>query len=255
MQIENVLKNPAQTARMASLSAGTVLVAAGISRRSLFGLAVAGAGGYLLYDGLKAEQPIALRMWRKPAAVNVERSVTIQKSSGEVFDFLRGAANLPRFMSHLEAVEPESENVALFRARGPFGMKFSWKAKITEERTNSSILWQSLEGSDVKNSGRIELNELPADRGTELRFQLNYIPPAGKLGWAVSMMLGKNPEQTVREDLRHLKQLLEAGEFATTSGQPAGPRSRAFQLANRLNPALATPRPAQIVNIESRRSA
>lgn len=255
MQIQNPFNDPTRTARIASLSAGTVLVAAGLARRSLFGLAVAGAGGYLVYDGLQSEQPIPLRLWKPAAAVNVERCVTIQKSSGELFDYLRTASNLPRFMSHLESVEPESENVALFQARGPFGMKFNWKAKIMEERANSSILWQSLEGSEVQNSGRIELNELPADRGTELRLQLTYIPPAGRLGWAVSMMLGKNPEQTVREDLRRLKQLLEAGEFATTDGQPAGPRSRSFQLANRLNPAQGAPRSTPVVNIESRRSA
>jgi uncharacterized membrane protein len=31
-----------------------------------------------------------------------------------------------------------------------------------------------------------------------------------------------SPEQQAREDLRHFKQLMEAGEIPTTAGQPAG---------------------------------
>ena len=42
---------------------------------------------------------------------------------------------------------------------------------------------------------------------------------------AVATMLGENPEQQVREDLRHLKQVLEAGEIPTIDGQPMGPRA------------------------------
>jgi uncharacterized membrane protein len=35
-------------------------------------------------------------------------------------------------------------------------------------------------------------------------------------------MLGHEPNQTVREDLRRFKQLLETGEVPTTKGQPRG---------------------------------
>ena len=42
---------------------------------------------------------------------------------------------------------------------------------------------------------------------------LQYAPPAGKAGAFIASLFGREPSQTVREDLRHFKQLLEAGEI------------------------------------------
>ena len=47
-----------------------------------------------------------------------------------------------------------------------------------------------------------------------LTVTLQYQPPAGKVGALVAKLFGREPQQTVREDLRRLKQLLEAGEIA-----------------------------------------
>jgi uncharacterized membrane protein len=49
---------------------------------------------------------------------------------------------------------------------------------------------------------------------------LQYAPPAGKLGALVASAFGSEPSQTIREDLRRLKQLLEAGEIAKAAGSP-----------------------------------
>jgi uncharacterized membrane protein len=51
---------------------------------------------------------------------------------------------------------------------------------------------------------------------------LQYSPPAGKLGAAFAKLLGRDPGSEIREDLRQFKQLLEAGEVPTTTGQPRG---------------------------------
>jgi len=40
------------------------------------------------------------------------------------------------------------------------------------------------------------------------------------------MLFGEEPEQQIREDLRRFKELMEAGEIATTDGQPHGRRSK-----------------------------
>ena len=55
--------------------------------------------------------------------------------------------------------------------------------------------------------------------------QLQYDPPAGKLGAAVAWLLGHEPSQQIREDLRRFKQLMETGEVPTTAGQPRGKQS------------------------------
>ena len=61
---------------------------------------------------------------------------------------------------------------------------------------------------------------LTDQNATELIMQYN--PPAGHLGAAIAWMLGHEPNQTIREDLRRFKQLLEAGEAPTTKGQSRG---------------------------------
>ena len=49
---------------------------------------------------------------------------------------------------------------------------------------------------------------------------LQYQPPAGTFGKMVAQAFGSEPSQTIREDLRRLKQLLEAGEIAKAAGAP-----------------------------------
>jgi uncharacterized membrane protein len=51
---------------------------------------------------------------------------------------------------------------------------------------------------------------------------MNYNPPAGKVGATLAQLVGGEPAQLIKEDLRRLKQILEAGEIATTDGQTSG---------------------------------
>jgi uncharacterized membrane protein len=41
---------------------------------------------------------------------------------------------------------------------------------------------------------------------------LQYEPPAGKAGAFVASLFGREPSQTIHEDLHRVKDLLEAGE-------------------------------------------
>jgi uncharacterized membrane protein len=42
------------------------------------------------------------------------------------------------------------------------------------------------------------------------------------LGTAIAKLLGEEPEQQIGDELTRFKQLMEAGEIATTEGQPKG---------------------------------
>jgi hypothetical protein len=61
---------------------------------------------------------------------------------------------------------------------------------------------------------------------------MDYRPPMGKVADALATLLGHSAEQKIREDLRHMKQQLEAGEIPTTEGQSHGERSLIGKLAN-----------------------
>ncbi len=200
-----------------SLLGGGVLAVFGISRRSWPGAALAAAGGYLIYRGVAAR--------RQTNHVHVQQAFTINKPVEEVWRFWRDFRNLPKFMKHLENVEPSSDRYSYWTARAPMGGRVCWHAEITDERENQYLVWRSLPGSDIENLGSVEFRRAPGNRGTEIHVSLDYRPPAGKLGKVVATFFGEEPEQQVREDLRHFKQLMEAGEIPTTAGQPHGRRS------------------------------
>ena len=74
-------------------------------------------------------------------------------------------------------------------------------------------------------AGSVRFRPATGLRGTEVRVRLQYEPPAGKMGAAIAWLFGHDPAATIREDLRRFKQLMEAGEAATTEGQPRGRQS------------------------------
>ena len=74
-------------------------------------------------------------------------------------------------------------------------------------------------------AGSIHFRDAPADRGTEVKVSMNYVPPGGRVGAAIAKLFGRSGEAEVREDLRRFKQLMEAGEITTIDGQSHGSRT------------------------------
>jgi uncharacterized membrane protein len=150
--------------------------------------------------------------------IRVEQVATINRSIEDVYRFWRNFENLPRFMRHLESVEELSGRRSRWRATAPAGMSVEWEAEMIEEREHEWIAWRSLEGADVQNSGSVRFRRAPGGRGTEVRVQLQYSPPAGVLGASVAWLFGEEPSQQIHEDLRRAKQLLETGEIPLSDG-------------------------------------
>jgi uncharacterized membrane protein len=166
---------------------------------------------------------------RQRTSIRVSKTFTINASPDEVYSFWRQLDNLPRFMRHLESVEPLGGRMTHWVARGPGGLRVGWDAETIED-TPERISWRSLERADVPNSGTVEFRPAPGDRGTELRVRLQYDPPGGKAGKWFAKLFGEEPGQQLSEDLRRVKSLIETGEVARTAGsssvfQPAQPYS------------------------------
>jgi uncharacterized membrane protein len=154
--------------------------------------------------------------------VHVETSIAIDKSPEELFRFWRNFSNLPRFMNNLETVTELDNTRSHWVAKGPAGSHVEWDAEIYNEKENELIAWRSLENADVTNAGSVRFEGGPQGHGTFVRVTMNYNPPAGKVGATVAKLLGGEPEQLIKEDLRRLKQVMETGEVATTDGQTSG---------------------------------
>jgi uncharacterized membrane protein len=175
------------------------------------------------------------RAWMQ-RGVRVEEATTISRPIEEVYQFWRNYENFPRFMRHLESVEQLSARISRWRAKGPAGMSVEWEAEMLEEREHEWIAWRSLEGADVPNSGSVRFRRAPGARGTEVRVQLQYSPPAGKLGKGIAWLFGEEPSQQIHEDLHRAKQLLETGEIPVSEGpglwRAAQPASDPRELKN-----------------------
>jgi uncharacterized membrane protein len=157
--------------------------------------------------------------------IHVERSITINRPAAELYDFWHNFEALPLFMNHLESVKQNGDGHSHWVAKGPAGTQVEWDAEIIEDKPNEYIAWRSLEGADVDNTGSVRFERAPGGRGTIVRAEVDYHPPAGVLGATVAKLFGEDPEKQIHVDLHRFKQIMETGEIPTTEGQPAG-RSR-----------------------------
>ena len=146
--------------------------------------------------------------------IDVTQTVTINRSPEEVYAFWRELDNLPSFMSHLDSIQVIGHRRSHWRAKGPAGTRVEWDAEIIEDRPNQLIAWRSLAGADIPNEGRVRFERGPGGRGTVVRVEMRYQPPAGRLGAGFAKLFGREPSQEVRADLRQLKQVLETGQIA-----------------------------------------
>jgi len=226
--------NVGDAERWLSLAGGGFLVWLGLQKRSLGGLGLAALGSSLVYRGATGHCSVysALHVdtaGHNPMAavaagrgVKVVCSVTINRPARDLYDFWRNFENFPRFFKHLVSVKAEG-NRSHWVTRGLAG-NVEWDAEIINEEVDRLIAWRSLEGSQVSTAGSVHFNELSNGRGTEVRVDLKYDPPGGKLGSWLAWLFGQDPQQSIRDDLRRFKQLMEAGEIATVEGQSSGRR-------------------------------
>jgi uncharacterized membrane protein len=149
------------------------------------------------------------RLGREPISANAV--ITVARVPEEVYRFWRDLRNLPRFMAHLASIEPMDEEHSHWTAIGPGGVKVEWDAEIVEDRFAEMIAWRSLPGADVDNSGVVRFVPAPGGRGTEIHVKLRYAAPGGRVGRAIAKLMGREPGQQARGDLRRLKQVLETG--------------------------------------------
>jgi hypothetical protein len=68
----------------------------------------------------------------------------------------------------------------------------------------------------------VRFTDAPGDRGTEIHVDLTKGAPGGKLGEAVTKLLGTEPLAKVKDDLRRFKQLMETGVIARSESVPEG---------------------------------
>lgn len=168
--------------------------------------------------------------------VSLKDSRIVNRSPRECYEAWRRLEDLPRTMSHLIEVREIDEKRSHWIARGPAGGRIEWDAEIVDDVPGERIAWRSLPGADVPNAGTVRFEAAPGGRGTILRVHLQYHPKGGEFVATIATLTGRAPDAQLREDLRRFKQMLEAGEVASTEGQPSGRRSPVGRLAAQARP-------------------
>lgn len=153
--------------------------------------------------------------------VKVAKSILVNRRPEELYLFWRSLENLPLFINHLESVTVMNDILSHWIMKGAAHTTFEWDSEIINDHPGELIAWKSLPGSDVQNAGTVRFETAPGARGTLVRFQIEYVPPAGVVGNMLARIFIGNPEEEIEEDLRRLKWLMEAGEMPTTEGQTA----------------------------------
>jgi len=227
--------NVAPTERVLSAIVGGGLIYLGLRHFSKLGLLAVGVGAALIQRGSTGTcamyQALNINTARRKAAEPEEYFdhgtqatvvVTINKSQQELYRFCRDFTNFARFMENVKRVDVKDDRTSHWVVAGPAGYDVEWDAELINDEPDHLIAWRSLANADVANSGSIRFLTAPGDRGTEVHVVLDYIPPAGRLGVAAAKIFGKDAQSQLKESLRRLKQIIEAGAAPTVKGQPRG---------------------------------
>ena len=133
------------------------------------------------------------------------------------------------------------ETIHLSKKTGPpqSGKLIRKAVTINRPRQEVEAAWVAAEEirQKVEEAGAsVRFADAPGDRGTELIVEFLFDPPGGDFGVAAAKLTGKDLATQLSDDLRRLKQELEAGQVVRSDGAPAG-----HDLANHLKQRAAQP--------------
>ncbi len=149
--------------------------------------------------------------------IEIRQSFVVNRSRKETYAFWRRVEEFPRFMRHLESVEPLDARRSRWVVGGPGGRTMTWETEIVEEEPGSTVAWRTVGRPDVLHDGRVEFDDATGNRGTVVSVRLTYRSPARKGRSAFSKVFRHDPETQIRGDLRRFQRLVDSGEIAFKS--------------------------------------
>lgn len=206
---------------------GGLALVTGLQRRSLRGFVLAAAGADLIRRGLTGHSYVYEWLGIRTApkgqgeeaisvpyelGVRVDESITINWPRAEMYRFWRRLENIEQFMEPVKSLTELDSCTSRWVVQGPAGRTVQWDAEIHNAIENEVIAWRTLPGADVDHAGAVRFKDA-AGGGTQIIVELQYNPPAGVLGAAVSKLFGAEPGDMIRQGLQRLRALLEDPAF------------------------------------------
>jgi uncharacterized membrane protein len=150
----------------------------------------------------------------------IEGRITIERPVGRVFEFYRDFSNLPSFLGDVMAIAQVGPTISRWTIQGPLGIRINWKIKVTEERTNELIRYETVTSPGLRTYWEIYFATGSQVGETEVREVMKA--PFGRLGRAALALIGKFPAEEVTANLHRLKEVMETGKVTDTSYSVAG---------------------------------
>ena len=149
-------------------------------------------------------------------AIKIERSITIQRSAKDLYEFWRQLDNLPTIMSQVRTVEPIDDRRSHWVINTlPGAPTVEWDAEIINDVEHERIGWKTVGDATVEHAGSVRFKPVHGDRETRVTVTLQYDPPAGAVGAAVAGLLGQEPGQKIARDLERFKEAMESHSAAS----------------------------------------
>jgi uncharacterized membrane protein len=150
----------------------------------------------------------------------VRTTALVSADTSRLYKLWRDVENAPLWQEQIAAVTQTGERTSHWVMRS--GDKtIEWDSEILADEPARRIAWRST-GGDSENAGEVIFDAAPGNRGTIVTVLQMF--RMGKFTSMWETFAGRNPKQSVIENLRHFKTLAETGEIPRTDGQPHNPR-------------------------------
>ena len=180
------------------------------------------AGGFMLYRGIKgfldvmekskgSGRGVGSPAKHRDSNINIHARMIVKKPVAEVYNFWRHLGNLPLFMEHLASVTVLGDTLSEWKVKVPgLPASLSWTAEIVAQEPNRFIGWHSINGSGLRNAGKVEFKDA-GELGTLMHVVFSYHAPLGAAGGEVARLLNPVFEKIVRNDILGFKRYMETG--------------------------------------------
>lgn len=160
----------------------------------------------------------------KDGKIWVRTSALVQADANDLYDRWHDVENAPSWQEQISRVTKNGEATSHWVMRAgndPDDKTIEWDSEILADEPGTRIAWRSISG-ESHNAGEVIFEPAPGGRGTMVTVLQEF--RLGKLASAWETLTGRNPKQSIIENLRHFKALAETGEIPRIQGQPHGPR-------------------------------
>lgn len=151
---------------------------------------------------------------------------TIRADRHLLYALWRDVRNAPKFEEYVVSVEPKSATRSTWTfgdPADPTGKRLTYDTEVYEDIPGEKISWRSVDTEFAEN-GTVMFDDAPGGRGTRVTLIENIEAPGGRLSLAAAALTKRTPRQIVIEDLRHFKEMAEAGEIPSVVDNSHGPR-------------------------------